>query len=135
VGDPALAEDLVREAFTRAWRARAQLVVVENPRAWLNRIATNAAPDNLRRKRLIDWLPLMSADASVNASGFEDSSLESERIRRALLRLSPDYRIPLVLYTCQDFSMAKIAVVLSISPGAVKQRLVRARQQLLAAYQ
>jgi DNA-directed RNA polymerase specialized sigma24 family protein len=77
----------------------------------------------------------MSADASVNASGFEDSSPESERIRRALLRLSPDYHIPLVPYTCQDFSVAQIAVALSISPDAVKQRPVRARQQLRADYQ
>jgi DNA-directed RNA polymerase specialized sigma24 family protein len=64
VGDPALAEDLVQEAFTRAGRARARLIVVENPRAWLYRIATNAArtpapqaanrlaaPDERRRQR------------------------------------------------------------------------------------
>ena len=135
VGDPAVAEDLVQEAFTRAWRARAQLVSVDNPRAWLYRIATNAARDHLRRRRLIAWLPLTSADARLNDSGFEDASLEGERVRRARLQLAPDYRIPLVLYTCQDFSVAEIAAALSISPDAVKQRLVRARQQLRDAYE
>src|SRR5712692_3309961 len=85
VGDPVLAEDLVQEAFTRAWRARAQLVVVDNPRAWLYRIATNAARDHLRRRRLIAWLPLMGADARLSDSGFEDASLEGVRVRRALL--------------------------------------------------
>ena len=133
VGDPALAEDLVQEAFTRAWRARAQLVVVDNPRAWLYRIATNAARDHLRRRRLIAWLPLLGTDARLTETGFEDRSLESERVQHALLKLKPDYRIPLVLYTCQDFSVAEVAGALGISPQAVKQRLVRARQQLREA--
>jgi RNA polymerase sigma factor (sigma-70 family) len=133
VGDPALAEDLGQEAFTRAWRARAQLARVDNPRAWLYRIATNAARDHLRRRRLIAWLPLLSNDIHLSQSGFEETWLEGEQVRRALLRLKPDYRIPLVLYTCQDFSVAEIAAALSISPEAVKQRLVRARQQLREA--
>jgi len=130
VGEASLAEDLVQETFTRAWRARAQMVVVDNPRAWLYRIATNAARDNLRRRRLIAWLPILSTDQHLSDSSLEDSSLEAEHVRRALLRLKPDYRIPLVLYTCQDFSVAEIAAALALSTEAVKQRLVRARRQL-----
>jgi RNA polymerase sigma-70 factor (ECF subfamily) len=134
VGDPALAEDLCQEAFTRAWRARVQLPQIENPRAWLYRIATNAARDHLRRTRLLAWLPLRVTDPGLAVSGHEDSALDSERMRRALLKLSPDYRIPLVLYTCQEFSVAEIAAALDISHDAVKQRLVRARQQLREAF-
>ena len=130
VGEASIAEDLAQETFTRAWRARARLVAVDNPRAWLYRIATNAARDHLRRRRLISWLPLLSSDDHLNDTGFEDRSLAGEQVRRALLRLKPDYRIPLVLYTCQEFSVAEIATALGISPEAVKQRLVRARQQL-----
>jgi len=133
VGDPALAEDLGQEAFTRAWRARAQLVAVDNPRAWLYRIATNAARDHLRRRRLIAWLPLLGSDAALTETGFEDTAMDNEQLQRALLRLKPDYRIPLVLYTCQDFTVAGVAAALNISPQAVKQRLVRARQQLREA--
>jgi RNA polymerase sigma factor (sigma-70 family) len=135
VGDPPAAEELMQEAFTRAWRARAQLVVVDNPRAWLYRIATNAANDHLRRRRLLAWLPLLDNDRQLADAGFEEGALESERMRRALLTLSPEYRVPLVLYTCQDFSIAEIAATLSITPDAVKQRLVRARNQLREAYQ
>ena len=137
VGDPATAEDLSQEAFTRAWRARAQLAGVDNPRAWLYRIATNAARDALRRRRLLGWLPLGGEAAhhpQLSHASHEDSSLESERMRQALLQLSPDYRIPLVLYTCQECSVAEIAAALSLTPAAVKQRLVRARQQLREAY-
>ena len=133
VGEAALAEDLAQEAFTRAWRARDRLALVDNPRAWLYRIATNAARDHLRRRRLIAWLPLLSGDDRLSEAGFEDASLAGEQVRRALLRLKPDYRIPLVLFTCQDFSVAEIAAALDISSAAVKQRLVRARQQLRQA--
>jgi RNA polymerase sigma-70 factor (ECF subfamily) len=138
VGDSATAEDLAQEAFTRAWRARAQLPRIDNPRAWLYRIATNAARDHLRRRRLLAWLPLggeTSRHPNLSAGSHEDASLESERMRGALLKLAPGYRIPLVLYTCQDCSVAEIAAALDLSPEAVKQRLVRARQQLREAYQ
>jgi RNA polymerase sigma-70 factor, ECF subfamily len=135
VGDPALAEDLTQEAFTRAWRSRASLLNVDNPRAWLYRIATNAARDHARRGRLLAWLPLSSADSVLAHNGPEEAGSEHDAMRQALLKLTPDYRIPLVLFTCQEFSLAEIAVALGISPDAVKQRLVRARQQLREAYQ
>jgi RNA polymerase sigma-70 factor (ECF subfamily) len=137
VGDPGTAEDLTQEAFTRAWRARSQLAAINNERAWLYRIATNAARDHLRRRRLLAWLPL-SGEAgrhpNLAQGSHEDATLEGERMRQALLTLAPHYRIPLVLYTCQECSVDEIAAALNLSPAAVKQRLVRARQQLREAY-
>ena len=133
--DPALAEDLTQETFTRAWKARGQLPGLDNPRAWLYRIATNAARDHLRRRRLLAWLPLLGSEPALEVEGPEETLVESERMRRALLQLAPDYRIPLVLYTCQDFTVAEIAAALGLSTDAVKQRLVRARKQLREAYQ
>jgi RNA polymerase sigma-70 factor (ECF subfamily) len=135
LGDPALAEDLTQEAFTRAWKARGQLPALDNPRAWLYRIATNAARDHMRRARLLAWLPLLGNEPALESDNPEETALESERMRRALLRLSPDYRIPLVLYTCQSFTVAEIASALGLSADAVKQRLVRARRQLREAYE
>jgi len=135
LGDPAVAEDLAQETFTRAWNARRQLPALDNPRAWLYRIATNAARDHFRRARLIAWLPLLGREPGLQLEGPEEQAVESERMRRALLQLSPNYRIPLVLYTCQGFTVAEIAAALSLSRDAVKQRLVRARQQLREAFE
>lgn len=134
LGDPALAEDLTQETFTRAWKVRGQLPELDNPRAWLYRIATNAARDHIRRARLFTWLPLFGNEPALNFESPEETAIESERMRRALLQLSPDYRIPLVLYTCQEFTVAEIAAALGLSTDAVKQRLVRARKQLREAY-
>jgi RNA polymerase sigma-70 factor (ECF subfamily) len=135
VGEPALAEDITQEAFARAWRARARLPAVENHRAWLYRIATNVARDHMRRARLLAWLPLLHGEPGLAVAGPEEAAIESERMRRALLRLPPDYRVPLVLYTCDDFSVAEIAAALEISTDAVKQRLVRARERLREAFE
>jgi RNA polymerase sigma-70 factor (ECF subfamily) len=135
LGDPALAEDVAQEAFTRAWRARSHLPMLGNPRAWLYRIATNAARDHMRRARLFAWLPLLGNEPALEIEGLEEAALVSEQMRRALLRLAPDYRVPLVLYTCQDFTVAEIADALGVSTEAVKQRLVRARRQLREAFE
>ncbi|WCH92902.1 RNA polymerase subunit sigma-70 [Streptomyces moderatus] len=43
------AEDLTQETFLRAWRARESLTGVDNPRAWLYKVATNACLDFLRK--------------------------------------------------------------------------------------
>ncbi len=135
VADSALAEDLTQEAFARAWRARARLAAVTNQRAWLYRIATNAARDHMRRARLLAWLPLIRTEPGLATPGPEEAAVETERMRLALLKLPPDYRTPLVLYTCQDFSVAEVAAALDLSTDAVKQRLVRARQKLREAYE
>jgi RNA polymerase sigma-70 factor (ECF subfamily) len=138
LGDPALAEDLTQEAFTRAWNARRGLPGLENPRAWLYRIATNLARDHIRRARLLAWLPLRGDEGHEPAlaeRGPEHRAMEAEAMRCALLKLAPDYRIPLVLYTCQELSVVEIAQALGLSADAVKQRLVRARQQLRVAYE
>jgi RNA polymerase sigma-70 factor (ECF subfamily) len=108
---------------------------IENPRAWLYRIATNAARDHMRRARLLVWLPLLGGDPRLADESHEETSLEAARMQGALLKLAPDYRIPLVLYTCQGCSIVDIAAALNVSEAAVKQRLSRARKQLRAAYE
>lgn len=132
-----LAEDLTQEAFARAWNARQTLPSVQNPRAWLYRIATNLARDHLRRQRLIAWLPFFQnedREPALMTEAPEHDPLEAEQMRRAVLKLPEEYRVPLVLYTCQELSVAEVAATLEISTDAVKQRLVRARQKLKEEY-
>jgi RNA polymerase sigma-70 factor (TIGR02960 family) len=58
------AEDLTQEAFLRAWRARETLEGVDNPRAWLYRIATNLCLDFLRKhnRRPTPYEPVAGMD-------------------------------------------------------------------------
>ncbi len=132
VGDAHLAEDLAQETFARAWQAAPKLPEVENPRAWLYRIATNLAHDHHRRARLLAWLPLREQEPHLEQPGPEEGNdpLEGAKMRAALLRLPVEYRVPLVLYVCEGFRSDEIAATLAISRDAVKQRLVRARERL-----
>ena len=135
MGDAARAEELCQEVFTRAYKARRSMENVQNVRAWLYRIATNAARDQLRRRRLLTWLPLFDEDPALLVDSPEASALELHAVEQALLKLDPDLRVPLVLYTCQELSTQEIADVLGISRDAVKQRLVRARLRFRELYE
>jgi len=135
MGDAARAEELCQEVFARAYRARRSMDNVQNVRAWLYRIATNAARDQVRRRRLLTWLPLFDEDPALLVDGPEASALEMHAVEQVLLKLDPDLRMPLVLYVCQELSTQEIADVLGISRDAVKQRLVRARLRFKELYQ
>jgi RNA polymerase sigma-70 factor (ECF subfamily) len=134
VGDAAHAEELCQEVFARAYRARRSMDGVQNVRAWLYRIATNVARDLMRRRRLLSWLPLFDEDPALLVEGPEPSALEAHAVHKALLKLDPDLRVPLVLYSCQELSTQEIADVMDISRDAVKQRLVRARLRFKEFY-
>jgi len=133
--DDARAEELTQEVFARAYRARRSLDRVQNMRAWLYRIATNAARDYFRRRRLVAWLPLFDQDPALLVENPEPDLLQAFAVRKALRKLAPELRVPLVLYSCQELSTQEIADVLGISRDAVKQRLVRARLRFKELYE
>lgn len=136
LGDRAQAEDLAQDVFVRAYRALPVLPGDANHRAWLYRIATNCAYDALRRKRLIAWLPLPERETRLVAASppEPDDGVQHDAVQRALLRLSPRYRVPLILFSVQGYSTEEIAKMLGISVGAVKTRLYRAREAFRQSY-
>src|SRR3990172_10218363 len=62
VGDPDVAADLTQDVFLKAFRAIGQTKPGLNVKAWLFTIATNAALDHHRHRRLLRWLPLHGAN-------------------------------------------------------------------------
>ncbi len=117
----------------RAYRALQREERWENPRAWLYRVASHLATDDYRRRRLFVWLPLWESDG--REEGPEEAVVERVAVRRALRVLPPRYRIPLVLYTYREWSVAEIAKTLELSESAVKMRLCRAREMFRAFYE
>jgi len=134
IGDAAEAEELAQDVFVRAYQALPSLKGEANYRAWLYRIATHCAYDLLRRRRLVRWLPLGAQETSAPSPPAPDGDLR-DAVQEALLRLSPEYRVPLILYSVQGYSTAEIAEMLGISVGAVKTRLYRAREAFRRIYQ
>lgn len=135
IGDGALAEELTQNAFVKAYAALPHLPADANRRAWLYRIATNTCYDHLRRRRLIQWLPLQERDGtSFVETGPEHRTSQEDAVQRGLAKLSLDDRAVLILYGVEGYSTAEISAMLGISPGAVKTRLCRARERFRQVY-
>lgn len=129
------AEDLAQETFLRALRARRQWAELENPRAWLYRIATNLALNALKRRRRFVWLPWRAADGRSGQGCPAEALHQRDMVEGALAALPADLRAPLLLYAHHGLSVAEVAEALGLSRSAVKMRLYRAREAFRLAYE
>ena len=138
LGDGAQAEEVCQDVFLKAYRALPRLPADANHRAWLYRIASNAAIDKHRRRKLLQWLPLHDRDAADGGVGTRDGPethiSERSAVHHALQALPLHYRQPLVLFSVQGYSVHEISQMLGMSEGAVKTRLCRARERFRVAY-
>ena len=135
VYDRTIAEDLCQETFLKALRSWDEGTQVANRVAWLYRIATNTAYDELRRRRKIRFVSL---DAAVHpptgTPAMESRFDEQEPVQRVLAQLPDQSRRLLVLRACAGHSTGELAAALACSHNALRLRLFRARQHFREAY-
>jgi len=123
---PVDAPDLVAEAFTTVLaRGDGAWTTVDEPRAYLYRAVTNAArmaarSRSRRRAREFRW----------SADDVTGELLVDPGVRRALDRLSVRQRAVTYLTYWHDLAPSEVASLLSITDGAVKRHLARARSTL-----
>jgi len=125
-GDRFVAEDLVQEAFARAWRNWEQLRDKSAPKPWLLTIVRNEHARLYERKRL-EMVDIAPEDLAIAA---DDNPLEMLELEQVIERLPLSLREPFLLQTLGGFSCAEIAGQLDTTEGAVMVRLTRARQAL-----
>lgn len=126
-GSRAIAEDVVQDCFTSAWRFRQQLRDPGMARAWLFQIMRRHAYRHF--DPLQPWLQAMDEVAEEPAA--QASSLDDQLdVVKALARIAPIHREVLVLYYFDDMPTAQMAEALDIAPGTVLSRLARAREAL-----
>jgi RNA polymerase sigma-70 factor (sigma-E family) len=126
VGDQDIAQDLVAEAFARAWASWRAVSQHPAPAAWVVRTALNTNISWWRRRRREVAIPDpgLVADLAV-ADGAADSSLDP-RIMSALMRLPARQRQVVALRLLLDLDINCTAQVLGIAPGTVQAHLGRA---------
>jgi RNA polymerase sigma-70 factor (ECF subfamily) len=134
VNDREGAQDLAQETFVNVYRNRNQIAGLQNPRAWLYRIATNLALNALKRKRRFAWLPWEWHEGRASNSDPAEAVSRQAQVETALASLAPDHRAPLLLYVHYGFKIAEVAEALNLSEGAARMRLQRARELFRQAY-
>ncbi|MFJ8935962.1 RNA polymerase subunit sigma-70 [Streptomyces sp. NPDC102365] len=156
------AEDLTQEAFLRAWRARDTLEDVDNPRAWLYKIATRVCLDFLRRhnRRPTPYEPVPGMDSgdgppppslpwlqpfpddqlpetSVGRSEPDEEAVAGETLElvflTAIQRLPPRQRAAVILRDVAGWSAAETADLLGASQASANSAVQRGRTALREA--
>lgn len=142
--NPADAQDLVQEAYTKAFSAFHQYKPGTNLKAWLYRILTNTYI-NLYRKRqrepqqantetVEDWqLAQASAHTSSGLKSAEAEALEhlpDSDVKEALQTIPEDFRMAVYYSDVEGFAYKEIAEILEIPIGTVMSRLHRGRRLL-----
>ncbi len=128
MGSTAEAEDVVQEAYVKAFRAleEGRFDARSSVETWLHRIVVNTALD-ARRKR--SRAREDALDSSRGAEGTAEAALALRELAEWLDALPDDQRAALVM-KADGMSSAEIGAVLGCTEGAVEQRLVRARATL-----
>jgi len=124
--DAAQAQDLVQEAYARAWQRWRRLRGYEDPEAWLRLVVSRLHTDWWRSAR-VRRTAVPPAPAPVDPPG------ETVLLLVAALRTLPAaQRRALALHYLLDLSVAQIAAETGASEGTVKSWLHRGRAALAA---
>jgi RNA polymerase sigma-70 factor, ECF subfamily len=133
--DPELAADLTQDAFIRAYRAHADLEDVAKARAWLYQIAHRVALDEIRRRKIIRFVPWTgeSRGSSPSAERLVLDAKLSGDLERALRRIPERQRSALLLAEVHEMTGLELAAALGTSHIAARALLTRARESLRRA--
>ena len=125
VGDRQLAEDLVAEAFTRAWMSWRKVRAHPAPRAWVVRTALNTNVSWWRRRRREVVLAEAERRGAVPAPA-EPHMDTGDALVAAVRALPSRQREVITLRVFFDLDTETTARLLGISPGTVGVHLHRA---------
>jgi RNA polymerase sigma-70 factor (ECF subfamily) len=129
------AEDLVEEAFIKAYRAISRFDLNRSFFAWICRIAVNNAINYIKKERRgqvqsIGMVEYRLTAKKGNPVKMTREKILRERINVAIAKLPEEYRMILVLRVDDEYSYEEISNILKIPKGTVMSRLARARQKL-----
>jgi len=129
-GDAALAEDLLQEAFIRAWQKLDLFEGRSSFGTWLHRLAANVALSDRRiRLKKVGQETAMGESVERTARGARDVTADIQRdLERAVAGLPERARTVLVLYDVEGYRHHEIAELTGMAVGSSKAQLHRARR-------
>ncbi|GAA4774528.1 sigma-70 family RNA polymerase sigma factor [Actinomycetospora chlora] len=124
------AQEALQETMIIAWKRLGEFDGRSAVGTWLYRVATNAAIDEVRRRKRAPE-PAETVPEPTPARGADGGVVARMDVDRALAQLPPQYRAVVVLRELCDLSYAEIAEMRDIPIDTVKSQLSRGRRALV----
>jgi RNA polymerase sigma-70 factor (ECF subfamily) len=130
-GDTQRLDDVLQDAYLRAYSAFGGFRGDAAEATWLYRIVTNACLDELRRRaRRPTPVDPVGWDEPELVAGPDEAAVTADVVIRALASLPPEQRATVVLVDGEGFDHTGAADVLGVAVGTVASRLSRARETM-----
>jgi len=136
------ANDLVQEAYMKAYRFINNYEVGTNAKAWLFRILKNAFINDYRKKNKqptkVDYEEIVNFhnEEDTNFSSYDDLRTEmfdkmmGDEVTTAINSLPVDFRTVILLCDIEGFTYEEISKIINVPIGTVRSRLHRSRNML-----
>jgi RNA polymerase sigma-70 factor (ECF subfamily) len=135
VRDADVAADFAQDTFIKAYKAQDSLEDRAKARAWLYQIAHRVVLDEMRRRRIVRFMP-WTGESYGAAPSAEHLAMEmrfSGPLARALARIPDRQRAALLMAEVNDLTGLELAEALGVSHVAARALLTRARESLRQA--
>ena len=121
------AEDIVQSALLKCYRSWRRVSRADSPDAYVHRVLVTTLLDARARR----WNGELPTEVLPEQESREDPAwVGGIAVRRALLAMSREHRVVLVLRFFADLSERDTAAALGVAPGTVKSRTARALKAL-----
>ena len=129
VGDALEAEDVMQEAFLKAFTKLDTYEGLVSFGAWLKKIVINRSLDYLK-KRKVKFEEINEKIPDEEPEGIVISEVHMEHLKKAIQRLPDGYRVVLTLHLLEGYDHEEIAEILKISNGSSRSQYLRAKLKL-----
>ena len=119
------AEDAVQEVFLKAIKS-GSLTSIENPNAWLYKIAYFHCINKLKRRKILSFVPFIESE---NTASFMDNA-QDEQLQHILNQLKPDERALIVFRIIEHYSFEEIAAIMDKPAPTIRKRYERLKDKL-----
>ena len=134
VKDSMEAEDIVQEAFIKAFAKLHQYKAEVTFGAWLKRIVINKSIDLLKSKKQqmleLDEGHLKVVDSSYEDEWLVDDAITLDEVKDAINKLPDKYKFVVMMYLIEGYDHQEIAEVLNITEVASRTQLSRGKTKL-----
>ena len=129
VSDPDRAEELMQDAFVRAWNTIGSFQHKSAFGTWLHRLSVNVVLSDMRAEKRRSSRELLPGDLDQFKHEVRDALPETRMdLERAIAALPSGAKEVLVLHDIEGYRYREIAGLIGVAEGTVKSQLSRARR-------